>query len=115
MMRHAEPCSHVHVPLSQVLVVPEQDRPHEPQLSGLELVLMHEPLQQLSEPPQVRPHAPQFATLALVSAHAPLQQAWVPTHPGPLPQWHVPPVHVSPTRHAGLHGMSLVHEPARHA
>jgi hypothetical protein len=86
MMRHSAAPPQVHDPEVHPSAVSPHERPQLPQLSTLPEVLMHEPLQQLSEPPQVRPHAPQFATLPLVSAHAPLQQAWAPTQRGPLPQ-----------------------------
>lgn len=114
-MKHSEPPPQVQEPPVQPSAVLPHELPQDPQLLPLVWVLMQVPLQQLSEPPHVRPHAPQFATLALVSAHAPLQQAWLPTHRAPLPHRQVPPMQTSPAPHAGLHGMSVVHEPPMHA
>ncbi len=92
-----------------------QVRPHEPQWLGVTSVLMHDPVQQLSDAPHARPHAPQLSTSRFVSRHSPPQHLWPVGHAAPSPHLHTPPTQDSPTLQAGVHGVSVVHVPETHA
>ncbi len=100
---HSEPPPHVQlraVHPSDVML--SQLRPHAPQLFSSFVTFVHEPLQHSSLPAQVRPHAPQFATV-VVDTQLPLQHERPEPHGPPLPHRHVPPEHVSPAAHDGVH------------
>lgn len=113
---HSGSPSHMQRPDAHSFAVSEpQARPQLPQLLASDWVLVQTLAQQASLPPQVRPHAPQLAMLARVSTQVPVQQVWPVAQPGPVPQPHVPILHVSPAAHAGEQGTSAVHDPPMQA